>query len=33
MKIDADLCLKYYRALRCVLIDIVELRCTDCTNK
>ena len=34
--IGADLCLKYYRALRyrvrCEMI-VVERRCTDCTNK
>ena len=33
----ADLCLKYYRApryrLRCVIIVLVERRCTGCTNK
>ena len=35
--IDTDLCLKYYRTaryrVRYVMIVLVELRCTDCTNK
>ena len=37
LEVGDDLCLKYYRdprhRVRCVMIVIVELRCTDCTNK
>ena len=37
LKVGADLCLKYYRApryrMRCVIIVLIERKCTGCTNK